>query len=458
MAAVIPPAAVAALVAAAANPVVAAGNPNFSKSPGIRRANDDLDMTVEADQKFYKEATSSFTKKNELFDLTSARLMPYLERLSERCSEYGWNEPITGITYIPEDPLDAASEADNLLTNYGQISLERIRAFEETYLHLPVRAANDSDMLYKCQIKSLTEVAISKLRLVKHLFYVNGEPSGNLLLRVIIQKSSLDSNASTSIIRNKLAKLHLYMPQVKSNIKEFNEYVQELLAGLAVRGETTDDLLVHLFAAYQEVSDHTFRKFAADEEVKYEQGVPMTPEGLMAVMLARWETLTDKDVWNAPSHEEEQLMVMRTELAALKADKRTGGKANLLKKLKEKVELAKKKKNNPKYKGKSFKEDPEWLTNSEKPSPLTKIMNHRNKAWHWCSPETGGKCGGRWRVHKPSECKGLVARGEKAAGKDESKSSNELKLMKVLNAVVGDDEEVCRMIDDLDMEDSEEEY
>jgi hypothetical protein len=37
----------------------------------------------------------------------------------------------------------------------------------------------------------------------------------------------------------------------------------------------------------------------------------------------------------------------------------------------------------------------------------------------------------------------------------ESSNSNELKLMKVLNAVIGDDDEVCRMIDDLDMDEEE---
>jgi hypothetical protein len=452
----------AAVAAAAAGAVVqaAAANPNFSKSPGISRANDDLDMTNEADQKLYREATSSFTKKNELFDLSSGRLMTYMEKLTERCSEYGWNEPITGITYIPEDPLDAATEYDNLLTNYGQIKIDRVRAFEETYLHLPVRAANDSDMLYKCQMKSLTEEAVSKLRLVKHLYHVNGEPSGNLLLRVIIQKSSLDSNASVSIIRNKLARLDEYMPQIKSNILEFTEYVQGLLQDLGACGEITTDLLFHLFAAYKVASDASFREMARDEELLFERGVPMTPEGLMAVMLARWETLTDKGEWNAPSKEEEQLMVLRTELEALKTARKSPPKGDLLQKLKEKLQKklsVKKKKSQVKYNGKAVS-DPPWLANNEKPSPLTKTMHHRNKAWHWCAVETGGKCDGRWRVHKPSECKGTAGRG---GGRTESVSnkgsSNELKLMKVLNAVIGDDDEVCRMIEDLDMEEDEEE-
>jgi len=31
---------------------------------------------------------------------------------------------------------------------------------------------------------------------------------------------------------------------------------------------------------------------------------------------------------------------------------------------------------------------------------------HNNKDWHWCCPETGGKCDGKWTVHHPKQCKG----------------------------------------------------
>jgi hypothetical protein len=93
-----------------------------------------------------------------------------------------------------------------LLVNYGMISIERVRAFEETYIHLPIRAANDTDMLYKCQMVSLSESARSTLLLKMDEYYVRDQPSINLLLRVIIQESLLDNNASTSIIRTKLSK------------------------------------------------------------------------------------------------------------------------------------------------------------------------------------------------------------------------------------------------------------
>jgi hypothetical protein len=82
-----------------------------------------------------------------------------MEQLGGRATKFGWNSDVLGILNIPEDPLNAAGELNNLLVNYGMISIERVRAFEETYIHLPIRAANNMDMLYKYQMASLSESA-----------------------------------------------------------------------------------------------------------------------------------------------------------------------------------------------------------------------------------------------------------------------------------------------------------
>jgi hypothetical protein len=404
----------------------------FAKSPAGLKIGKELDFDLEADQKIYTKATSRFMGKNELFDLSSKRLMIYIEKLTARAKDNGWNNDVTGITFIPHDPLDAASTLDNLLENYGTIPMERIRAFEETYIHSETRAANDTDMMYKCQIESLSEEAIATLILQKEEYHVGGEPSGNLLLKVIIRESSIDSNASTSIIRTKLSKLAEYMPVVKSNIKEFNTYVQMQLHSLTARGETTNDLLVHLFAAYKVASDAGFRKIALDEEIRYERGETMTAKSLMAFMLSRYEVLMDKQLWDAPSQEEEQLMVMRAELEDLKLEKAGAyGKKKGAKKPAGKSTIVVRKKQAG-AKKKFYLDDPDWLTNSVEPKPLTKVMHHRQREWHWCSPATGGKCHGCWRVHKPSECRGPPR--DRTEG--DNKSNRSSKMISALQSVM----------------------
>ena len=46
-----------------------------------------------------------------------------------------------------------------------------------------------------------------------------------------------------------------------------------------------------------------------------------------------------------------------------------------------------------------------------------------------CGPETGGKCDNKWRVHKPSECKGLefLAAGSKRNSDDQVSTSSKKK-------------------------------
>ena len=49
-------------------------------------------------------------------------------------------------------------------------------------------------------------------------------------------------------------------------------------------------------------------------------------------------------------------------------------------------------------------------------------MSHKGKNWHFCCQENGGKCGGKWRVHKPSECKGTAGQ-KRGQSKQESRAS-----------------------------------
>ena len=60
---------------------------------------------------------------------------------------------------------------------------------------------------------------------------------------------------------------------------------------------------------------------------------------------------------------------------------------------------------------------PTWLINHEKPpdNDLQTLKEWNSVKWHWCCPETGGKCDGKWRVHSPKECKGLMRNNK---GKD----------------------------------------
>jgi len=48
-----------------------------------------------------------------------------------------------------------------------------------------------------------------------------------------------------------------------------------------------------------------------------------------------------------------------------------------------------------------------------KDADLCKPREWNDYTWHYCSPGTGGKCKGLYRIHKPSECRSKQSTPEK---------------------------------------------
>ena len=92
-------------------------------------------------------------------------------------------------------------------------------------------------------------------------YNIKGKPSVNLLLKIIIRESHLDSNATTTSIKNQLSSLDQFITTIGCDITEFNAHVHMLLEGMASRGETTHDLLLNLFKVYAATSDTTFTSY-----------------------------------------------------------------------------------------------------------------------------------------------------------------------------------------------------
>jgi hypothetical protein len=420
-----------AAAAAAAIAAVAGGAAIiFARSPAEYLANRQLNMGDNEDRKLYYKAVDKLMSTDDLFDLEPANLKGFLDTLKDRANMYGWNDPVLGIMQIPDDPANPAATLDNLLDSYGMIGMERIRNFEETYIAMPDRAAQDSAMLYHCLMSSLTQEAKNAIQLFRSEFMIGDLPSGNLLLRVIIRESHLDSNATTSVLRQQLSRLNEYMPMVNSDVKKFNRHVQELLAALHARGATTHDLLTNLFAGYKAASDKTFRLYADLQESEYFDGKEITAAALMVKMSAKYEQLKVLKLWDAPSEEEEKLLAMQVQLNRLTSKKSDKGDS--------KAKGDGKGKSSKKPKAREIVADPEWLAKNIKPDSAHKTMMHKGSPWHWCSQESGGKCGGKWRKHKPEECKGISKR--ELEGKSNGEDPKKLKMAKALQAVEEDND------------------
>ena len=64
------------------------------------------------------------------FDCVPEELTQFLDDLEDRASQFGWSND-DSILEVPIDPDNPMADTDNLVQNYGTVSLERVRAFEE---------------------------------------------------------------------------------------------------------------------------------------------------------------------------------------------------------------------------------------------------------------------------------------------------------------------------------------
>ena len=185
-------------------------------------------------------------------------------------------------------------------------------------MNTPASAAQDTNMLYHCLIGSLPKSDRTKVTVWEEQYKIKGKPSGNILLKIIIRESHLNSNATTTSIINQLSSLYQFITTIGCDITKFNVHVQMLLEGLASRGETTHNFLSNLFKGYAATSDTTFTSYIKRKQEEYEDGTNIKTTALMSLADKKYKTLKIKGTWNAPSQEEEEILALKTEIEKLK--------------------------------------------------------------------------------------------------------------------------------------------
>ena len=81
--------------------------------------------------KLHRSATRKLEDK--LYDCVPQDLFNFLELLNDQATEFQWSDKVR-IMMIPRDVSDANTDYVNLLTNHGEINLNMITKFEETYI------------------------------------------------------------------------------------------------------------------------------------------------------------------------------------------------------------------------------------------------------------------------------------------------------------------------------------
>ena len=295
-------------------------------------------------------------------------------------------------------------------------------------------------MLYECLVNSISLTGRNKLNIWASQYKLTNAndpdvtlPSGLCFLKVLIRESHLDTNATTSMIRTKLTNLDAYIQVIGNDISKFNGYVKMLIQTLHARGETTQDLLTNLFKGYAACSDKNFVKYIARKQEDYEEGSEsaLTVSQLMEMADQKYRTLKAKEIWEAPSLEEEKLIALESRIEELKK--------KLAKHKKKPNESKDSKSSGSQPEGErkqKRKQKPDWMLKEPSAPDLKKPKTWNGREWWWCGTRTGGKCNpAQYRVHKPSECKGMSGGKRKSEQKTSNNPSKKVVIQEALNSV-----------------------
>ena len=187
---------------------------SFALNPAKAMGGDIINYKTKEGKKLWDTATASLS--DEGFDCVPEDLFVFLKTLEERAYMHDWDHGDTGIVDIPLDLDDLAGGGSvNIINGYGNIPIETVRAYEESYITEESRQAQNTLAMYQCIMNSLSKSGKAKVIINRDEYMVDWYRSGNLLLKVVIRESYLDTNATTSTIRTRLSKV--YIVSVRKN-------------------------------------------------------------------------------------------------------------------------------------------------------------------------------------------------------------------------------------------------
>ena len=119
-----------------------------------------IDYFLTLGRNMYSSTTARLSE--DLYNCNSDDLYAFLKALKERAREYGWDTEAVGIISIPDRP-NHTTEFKSLLDSHGEIDIDTIRIFEESYIAGHSRSAQDAAMLYRCLMNSISKEGKKKI-------------------------------------------------------------------------------------------------------------------------------------------------------------------------------------------------------------------------------------------------------------------------------------------------------
>ena len=282
-------------------------------------------------------------------------LAVFLASVSDRARRFNWQWLITM-------PIGDGTTR-NLLTHYGQVSLENTRAHTMTYVNTPTRDVQDNNMFYYFLADSLTNDFRTTVLLYTDVYTMANVPITSTLLKQVIILTRVDNPASTIHIREMLIESKSKLLLLKGNITKFNQWVRKQMGRPHACEQEAVDLLYYLWKAYKAAPDDEFVVYIKDLKSHCDDGqATFMAEDLIVRAENKYEArlLDEENIWGKPTEDQEKIVAMTAEINSLKkahgstaapkpAKQKTSGKTQANKKAQPKKTKEQKKKTNEKW-------------------------------------------------------------------------------------------------------------
>ena len=397
-----------------------------------------LDYSKSAHAKLFKEATMTLTSASEAFSVTPENFADLVTQLKRRASNLGWYETIN---MVPTETVPDSPKL-NLMENYRELNLAQIELHDVSYIAFGGRKAQDSRMMFEALWNSLSREGRSKLGPETSRFHitVGGRryPSGNLLFKIIADKSVLTTRGTSRYIKSQLALIPEHLATLKFNIASFHEYVKGLVMELQAGGEEPLDLNRTLMMAYATVPGPDFKQYINHLQDQMDGN---SPDGkaldwhylfLMSKVENKYKTMNLQKTWS-DTPDNQEMIALRTELRSLKKKWQKGKPTGPPKR-------GPRKPTKPNLKKSKAEAEFNKLKIIKPENPSTAELKHKGKTFKWCGSDTGGQCE-QYVLHKPTECKGKLAKKKPPPRKGQKGGSKKSATMIVNAAAAYNDDD-----------------
>ena len=364
-----------------------------------------LDFSKKGDTILFKEATKSlYQDPAERYDLSPEHTQAFLNKVYDRCMHCN-----ISAVMVPVDNTAPNGTKVNYCKNHSQFKEAHLETFAKTYLGSDKRETQDDKMMLRMLQESLSEKAYKIISTDRSDYTVDSVECGLLMLKLILERSSVDTNTDPDIIRNDLTRAPDKFVALHCDVKKFNEWFVDKVEQLKQNGILESEL--HwlkslLFASYDKSTDSQFKAYIEQQKDYIRDHPDEVKDYSWKDLMSRASRKTDSilvDSMRASSSQADgdPFTVMQAQLDA---------QQKVIRKLTKKHNKSKGKQSNGggsnntsgnqstgNKKGKI--KFPESLKTKGRPSDPSRPEVHDGVKYYWCDKHQ------KWGRHKTSECK-----------------------------------------------------